>query len=56
MNLTPEEAAKRLKVQLGTLYHWKLRGKGPKWFKAGRLLRYRLVDIEAFEQQRGAAA
>ena len=54
MNLTAAEVAKRLNVRLDTLYHWKLRGEGPKWFKAGRLLRYRLADIEAYEQRRSA--
>lgn len=50
MNLTPQQVADRLQIQVETLYHWKLRGQGPKWFKVGRLLRYRLADIEAYER------
>lgn len=55
VNLTPEEVAARLRIKVETLYHWKLRGEGPKYFKAGRRLRYRLADIEAYERAMAAA-
>lgn len=55
LNLTPEEVADRLRVKVDTLYHWKLRRMGPKWFKAGRRLRYRLADVEAYERAEGLA-
>lgn len=44
---TPEEAAKLLKVTIGTLAQWRTAGIGPKYFKAGGI-KYELRDINSF--------
>jgi len=43
----PEEAAKLLKVTVGTLAVWRTNGKGPKYTKAGGI-KYELRDINEF--------
>jgi excisionase family DNA binding protein len=48
--LTPEEVADLLKVHLGTLENWRVRGEGPPFVKLGNKrrspVRYRRKDIE----------
>lgn len=43
---------KEVKVITGlaesTLEQWRLRGKGPKFIKLGRLVRYRMSDLNAY--------
>ena len=43
---------KEVKVITGladsTLEQWRLKGKGPKFIKLGRLVRYRLSDLNAY--------
>lgn len=39
--LTPQEVAAQINVEVGTLYVWRVRRKGPQGFKAEGLLRYR---------------
>ena len=41
---TPEEAAKLLKVTIGTLSQWRHAGIGPRYLKAGGI-KYELQDI-----------
>ena len=43
-----KEAAKFLGLSVRTLQAWRLQGKGPKWKKLGRAVRYALPDLEAF--------
>lgn len=52
MNLTPKEAADRLRTSAGTLSNWRGRGEGPRFIKLGRKVLYPLAEIEAFEQSR----
>ena len=40
--------ANRLGVSRSTLQSWRYSGRGPRWIKLGRLIRYRLADVEAF--------
>jgi excisionase family DNA binding protein len=56
-NLTPTEAAKRLRVTTGTLSNWRVQGRGPVYLKFGRKVLYPLAEIEKFERQhlKGAA-
>jgi len=51
--LRVEEVAELLGVATGTLYNWRYRGEGPKSVRAGKRVRYRYADIEAWldEQQ-----
>ena len=51
MNLTPSEAAARLRTTIGTLSNWRVRGEGPRYIKLGRKVLYPLAEIEAFEQR-----
>jgi len=42
----------RLGVSVRTLERWRWLGMGPRFMKVGGRVRYRLADIEAFEQSR----
>lgn len=44
--LTEEETAAALRVSPATLRTWRSRGRGPRFVKVGRLVRYRPVDLE----------
>lgn len=50
MNLTPKEAAERLRSSPGTLANWRVQGGGPKYIKFGRKVLYPLAELEAFEK------
>lgn len=43
--LSPEEAAKRLGVRVATLANWRWLGRGPRFLRVGRRIRYSLVDL-----------
>lgn len=49
-HLSPQELADREGVALMTVYQWNSRGGGPPFIKTGRLVRYRLSDVEAWEE------
>ncbi|WP_246661613.1 helix-turn-helix domain-containing protein [Tardiphaga sp. vice304] len=38
-------AAKRLKVSPRTLQNWRIKGVGPSYIRAGRMIRYRSKDL-----------
>lgn len=40
--------AARLGVSPSTLQSWRYSGRGPRWSKLGRLIRYRIADVETF--------
>lgn len=40
--------AKKLTVKKNTLEIWRLQGKGPKFIKIGRLVRYDEADVDAW--------
>lgn len=42
------ELAARLGVSRSTLQSWRYSGRGPRYIKLGRLVRYRNADVEAF--------
>ncbi len=46
--LTPEEVAEWLHVPVATLRYWRHARKGPRSFRIGGLLRYKLTDVEAW--------
>jgi predicted site-specific integrase-resolvase len=46
--LTPAEAAKILKVSVGTLANWRYLKKGPKFRKNGYFIRYSESDLKKF--------
>jgi predicted DNA-binding transcriptional regulator AlpA len=54
-HLSPPELAKRLGLTVRTLVNWRRDKKGPKHVKFGsRIIRYRLVDVEAWESEMSA--
>lgn len=44
--LTPKEVEKLYSIKAGTLANWRCQGRGPKYSKDGRLIRYSLDAIE----------
>jgi hypothetical protein len=44
--LTPDEVADALQVPAATLPQWRYLGRGPKYIKVGRHVRYRVVDLD----------
>jgi predicted DNA-binding transcriptional regulator AlpA len=51
-HLSPEDLARREGVPVSTVYRWNSDGTGPRRLKIGKHVRYRLVDVEAWEMQR----
>lgn len=48
--ITREELAERLRVSPSTLAGWAVKKKGPRFARFGRHIRYRLSDVEAWEE------
>jgi hypothetical protein len=48
---TPEAAA-YLIIQPATLEQWRWSGKGPPFIKIGRIVRYRISDLDAYLSER----
>jgi hypothetical protein len=48
--LTTRQVAKRLSLSVGTIENWRYMGKGPVYYKTGKI-RYKLSDIIAFENK-----
>jgi len=46
--LTEHEVAQRLGLSVATLRAWRLKGKGPRFVRFGRAVRYLVADIERF--------
>jgi predicted DNA-binding transcriptional regulator AlpA len=51
--MTDREVAKMLKRSPGTLRNDRMRGRGPKFVKLGRQIRYRLEDVMAYIESGG---
>lgn len=50
-HLTTRDLSERWKCGEQTLINMRYRGEGPPWVKCGeRLVRYRLTDIESYEE------
>lgn len=49
--LTNEEVAALLKIAPATLVDWRHDQRGPRYYKMGREVRYKLVDVVEWEQQ-----
>jgi hypothetical protein len=52
--LTRKELSARIKVNLNTLNQWASLGKGPRFAKFGRHVRYAIADVLAWEQDQFA--
>lgn len=48
---TPQSLADRFGVPVSTVYNWRSKGAGPRGFRVGKFVRYRLADVEAWEQE-----
>jgi len=48
--LTQKQLAQRWALSERTLERWRITAAGPTYIKLGYLVRYRMADIEAFEQ------
>jgi excisionase family DNA binding protein len=46
--LTTEQAAEYLQLSPKQLVQWRYFGRGPRFLKAGRAVRYRLSDLDAW--------
>lgn len=44
--LSPSDLAERLKVTEGALAQMRYLGRGPRYFRIGRRIRYRMVDVD----------
>lgn len=55
VHLTPRELAARLGLHVVTLANWRVKGRGPKYVKAGKAVRYPLSRVEAWELERTRA-
>lgn len=43
--------AEYLRVPLGTIYKWNTTGTGPRRYRVGKHVRYRLVDVHAWMER-----
>jgi excisionase family DNA binding protein len=50
-SLTLRQASEYLGISQAALRTWKRRGKGPTFFRAGKLLRYRKYDLDAWIEE-----
>ena len=48
--LTDEQLAERWQCHRQTLIRWRTKGTGPKFVKINNQIRYKLSDVEAFEE------
>jgi predicted DNA-binding transcriptional regulator AlpA len=46
--LTEDDVARALRVSTAVLRSWRVRGKGPRFFRFGRAVRYLRADIEDY--------
>lgn len=46
--LSTEQAASHLGLKANTLYKWRRMSRGPKFFKNGSVVRYRMEDLDDF--------
>jgi hypothetical protein len=53
--LTREQLGERLHVRTRTLANWAVRGEGPNYRVLGGRVLYRLIDVEAWEQEQWGA-
>jgi excisionase family DNA binding protein len=44
--MSPGEVARFLGLPVRTIYRWRTRGEGPRGYRVGRHVRYRIADVE----------
>jgi excisionase family DNA binding protein len=50
--MTQKQVAEMLGLSTATLESWRIRGKGPRYLKLGRCVRYLVADLEAWIERR----
>jgi predicted DNA-binding transcriptional regulator AlpA len=55
-HLSPAELAEREGVPLESVYGWNKQRTGPQFMRIGRHVRYRLADVERWEESRTIAS
>lgn len=50
--IAPQELAERWGICVDTLKRWRAQGRDPSWVRIGRQIRYRMRDVEDYEQGR----
>jgi len=55
VHLSPQDLAARYQLPVGTIYRWNYHGSGPRPIKVGKHCRYRLRDVEAWEEAQADA-
>lgn len=50
IHLLDKDLSERWNIPISTLRSWRLRGKGCAFLKLGTAIRYRLKDVEEFEE------
>ena len=53
--LNERQAAKYIGVSSGTLRLWRAEGRSPRYFRAGKLVRFRVRDLNEWIEQRLSA-
>jgi predicted site-specific integrase-resolvase len=54
--LTPDQVAERYQISPDSLKEWRYKGRGPKFLRIGKRVRYREADLLRWEQEQEAAA
>jgi hypothetical protein len=54
-NLSSEQVAEHFGVGPRTPAYWRETGTGPRWFRVGKHIRYRMADVLAWEEELLAA-
>ena len=53
--LNQKELAKKWSISTKTLESWRSKGSGPKYYKLGNNIRYKVEDIVSFEEEKSYA-
>ncbi len=54
--LTETEVAEMLRCTKAALRKWRREGRGPRFIRVGRLVRYRLADVEEFLESNASSS
>jgi predicted site-specific integrase-resolvase len=49
--LTPDQVAERYQISPDSLKEWRYKGRGPKFLRIGKRVRYREADLLRWEQE-----
>jgi predicted site-specific integrase-resolvase len=54
--LTPDQVAERYQISPDSLKEWRYKGRGPKYIRIGKRVRYRESDLLRWEEEQEALA